>query len=710
MEDRTGMPLQVRQVRHALTRQFADLLDLTDLPGLPEAQREQVFLSRALAAKAAMLVADYTAAEAAEAVTDGADDHGIDAVLISPVTAEIWLVQAKWSNRGAARLDGTAVSKLLQGLERLVDYQYDRFNGKFQRLVGQVNSVLNGYTPRIHLVLAALGENGLTLEGQDLLDRAVAEYNAHGELLDFRVLGFADFHAAARQDTRPAPVSVKAMLTQGWHTNTIPYQTFVGTVAADEPAAWYAEHGEKLFDQNVRYSLGLTSVNAGMVETLLESPHEFWYFNNGITVLCDSIRTRFSSLRQPTSHPVHLEMINARVVNGAQTVASLHYAHTRDSGAVQDAAVSIRVICLDGAPVDLAQRITQATNKQNSVQERDFAALDPQQELIREDFSLSLGKSYVLKRGVQEPAPAAGCSVVEAALALACSHPDASMAARIRQDMDVLWRQGPDGIYSQIFGSRPSALQIWRSVRFMRGVRNELATLNENLEGRDRVIAEQADLLIIHIAFQLIGIDGIDDPGDDWEERLEPTAKRTGAILDRLRDQLNARYGQYRIVNLTFRSAESCRHLVSGVLLSMEQGADQRPSTPQQPGRKQRRPNSVPVLVEHGRIEDGTQLIYRPTHDTERAALHHWLSRAPERGLASWVNDVRKPLIWAVDDKRYSPSALVMQMWEEAGWVERPLAVQGTARWYLPGEGTLTDLAEEILTDTDAMGDGSGAE
>ncbi|MBK3544830.1 AIPR family protein [Streptomyces sp. MBT60] len=714
MEDRTGMPrdvpLQVRQVRQALTQEFAGLLDLTDLPALPEAQREQIFLSRALAAKAVALVADCTAAEAAEAVTDGADDHGIDAVLASPATAEIWLIQTKWSNKGAARPDGTAVRKLLHGLERLVDNQYARFNAKFQRLAGQVNSVLNGYTPRIHLVLAALGEGGPTHEGQELLDGAVAEYNAFGELLDLRVLGFADFYTAARRDTRPAPVSVTATLTQGWYTNTIPYRTFVGTVAADQPATWYAEHRERLFAQNVRYSLGLTSVNAGMVDTLLGSPQDFWYFNNGITILCDSIRTRFSNLRQPTNHSANLELINARVVNGAQTVASLHYAYTRDPEAVQDAAVSVRVICLDDAPSDLAQRITQATNKQNGVEERDFAALDPQQELIREDFSLSLGKSYVLKRGEQEPAPAAGCSVVEAALALACSYPDASMAARTRQDLDALWRQGSDGLYSRLFGNRPSALQIWRSVRLMRAVRDELAALTENLEGRDRVVAEQADLLIIHIAFQLIGTDAIDDPGDDWEDRLEPTAKLTAIILAGLRDQLNAPYGRYRIVNRTLRNEESCRRLVADVLLSMGQVADQRPTAPQRPVRRRRRPNSVPVLVEHRRIEDGTQLIYRPANDAERAALQDWLSDAPERCLASWVNDGRKPLIWAEDGRPYSPTALVMRMWEEAGWAERPLAVQGTARWYLPGEGTLADLAEEILTDTDATGDGSGAE
>ncbi|MEU9320440.1 AIPR family protein [Streptomyces sp. NPDC048295] len=712
MEDRTdalqGVPLEVRQVRTALTREFVGLLDLGDLPALSPAQRERLFLSRALAAKAAQLVSDCTAAEAAEAVIDGADDHGIDAVLVSPATAEIWLVQAKWSDQGTARLDSTAIQKLLHGLQRLAGLQYDRFNARFQRLTGRVNAALNAPALRIHLVLAALGDDGLSPGERGLLDRAASEFNEFGELLDFQVLAVADFHSAVRRDAMPEPVSVTATLSDGWHMNSTPYQTYLGTVTADELAMWYEQHGKRLFDQNVRHPLGLTNVNVALIDSLLTNPHEFWYFNNGITVLCDSVRTDYFA-RRAQGQPVRLELANPRVVNGAQTVAAVHHAYGREPQSVAEALVAVRLICLDGAPSDLAQRITQATNTQNHVEARDFAALDPQQELIRQDFALSLDKSYALKRGEPEPTPAAGCNVAEAALALTCAYPDADLVARFRQDSDVLWRQGSGGVYTRLFGSRPSALQIWRSVRLLRRVRDELAALADGLEGRGRVVADQADLLIAHIAFQLIGNDGIDEPGDEWEARLEATVKLTGVVLSTLTDRLNARYGQHAFLIRTFRDGQSCRHLVSDVLGSLEHGTERQATAPRRPSRE-RRPNTVPLLVEHRLISDGTQLVYRPNGATEKEALRHWLSEAPERYLATWVNDSRRPLVWAVDGRHYSPSGLVLRIWEEAQWAERPVAVNGTRSWYLPGEGSLAELASELLADARTAGDGPGGE
>jgi AIPR protein len=712
VEDRTdalrGGQLEVRQVRAVLTREYADLLDLTDIQTRSPREREMGFLSRALAAKAVQLVSDCTAAEAADAVTDGADDHGIDAVAVSPATAEIWLIQAKWSTQGTARLDSTCIRKLLHGLHRLVNLQYDRFNARFHRLLDRVNAVLNAPTCRIHLVLAALSDNGLTHDGENLLIEAASEFNEIQDVVDYRVLGLADFHSAVRRDVLRTPVMVTATLSNGWHMNSTPYETYIGTVAADDLAEWYEQSGERLFDQNVRNWLGATSVNAAITDSLLSNPDEFWYFNNGVTVLCDSAQPVFFG-RRAQSQPMRLELINPRVVNGAQTVAAVHHAYRQAPEAVAEALVSIRVISLDGAPADLAQRITKATNTQNNVEARDFAALDPHQHIIRDDFALTLGKSYVLRRGELDPAPEAGCNVAEAALALACAYPDAAVVARLRQDSDVLWRQGSDGIYTRLFGSRPSAQQIWRSVMLMRGVRGALATLSGGLEVRGRMVADLADLLIIHVASQLIGSEGIDEPGDEWDARLEDTVERTGVILSAFIEQVNTQYSEHAFLARVFRDEQRCRHLVSVVLQSLEHGVDREPLTLRQPSRK-RRPNSVPLLVARRLIEDGTRLIYRPNGIPEREALHEWLSQAPERYLASWVNDERRPLIWAVDERQYSPSGLVMRIWEEAQWAERPAAVNGAMRWYLPGEGTLADLASAILADTDPAGDGPGAE
>ncbi|MGW1800125.1 hypothetical protein ACWCQN_30280 [Streptomyces sp. NPDC001984] len=105
------------------------------------------------------------------------------------------------------------------------------------------------------------------------------------------------------------------------------------------------------------------------------------------------------------------------------------------------------------------------------------------------------------------------------------------------------------------------------------------------------------------------------------------------------------------------------------------------------------------VLVDHGRIPDGTRLMYRPNAVEERA-IGEWLSQDPSSYLATWTNHPRHPLVWAVDHQAYSPSALLRRIWDEAQWDEAPSAVQGARSWVVPGEGKLADLASALQPST----------
>jgi hypothetical protein len=68
-----------------------------------------------------------------------------------------------------------------------------------------------------------------------------------------------------------------------------------------------------------------------------------------------------------------------------------------------------------------------------------------------------------------------------------------------------------------------------------------------------------------------------------------------------------------------------------------------------------------------------------------------------KRGHATWINDPAKPLLWAYDGGQYSPSGLVMRIWQLAGWDKAPVAAQGPTRWHVPGEGNLSDLANRLV-------------
>ena len=50
--------------------------------------------------------------------------------------------------------------------------------------------------------------------------------------------------------------------------------------------------GQLLFARNLRKFTGRTDVNDGIMETLTKEPSKFWYFNNGITVLCSGLKKK----------------------------------------------------------------------------------------------------------------------------------------------------------------------------------------------------------------------------------------------------------------------------------------------------------------------------------------------------------------------------------------------------------------------------------
>ncbi|MFE2277733.1 AIPR family protein [Streptomyces sp. NPDC059454] len=214
-----------------------------------------------------------------------------------------------------------------------------------------------------------------------------------------------------------------------------------------------------MFDRNIRNPLGTTPLNLGIMETLRTAPENFSYFNNGITLLCDSIETEFIS-RPVEGAPVRLRLTGATVVNGAQTIASVYHAHQRYPENVVPASVPVRFISLANAPEGFTRSVGAATNTQHHTGSRDFAALDEVQARIRDDFRTSLDKEYVFRRGELVPTPAAGCSMEEGAVALACGHPDASLSALANASTEHLWEATSEGACTRLFGRQPSALQI----------------------------------------------------------------------------------------------------------------------------------------------------------------------------------------------------------------------------------------------------------
>jgi hypothetical protein len=93
-------------------------------------------------------------------------------------------------------------------------------------------------------------------------------------------------------------------------------EALVATIPASEIIGLHSAYGERLFDRNVRLFLGAKGpVNAAMAATLIDDKQRgnFWAYNNGITVLCDSFKL----------HGGKVGVKNFSIVNGCQTTVSL---------------------------------------------------------------------------------------------------------------------------------------------------------------------------------------------------------------------------------------------------------------------------------------------------------------------------------------------------------------------------------------------------
>ncbi|MBA9049219.1 MULTISPECIES: AIPR family protein [Streptomyces] len=691
--------MELHQIRTALTQAYRGLIDESDLQRNSEQERERAFLSRAVAATAIRRVTGWEPKACAEAVIDGSDDNGIDAVAVTD-GAQVWLVQAKWSDKGTAGFHTDAARAFVDGLRLLEQRQFDAFNDRLQPFTALLDSAMGDTNLKINLIIAVVGNDPLSSHTTTILDRAVEDHHGHGPMLSYQLVGTGELLRQLREDRTPDPVNVTVRMPK-WVQRDIPFLAYQGSVAARDIAAWYEDHGARLFSQNIRQSLGRTRINSGIEKTLNDEPENFWYFNNGITILCDRIEPYYPDRRRP-DHPVELRLTHVSVVNGAQTVTSIHKAMQVTPDTVEDADVMVRVISLGDERAEYAARITETTNTQNDVSRRDFIALDETQALIREDFDLTLGKTYVYKRGEADPAPESGCSVVHAAVALACARRTPELTVRAKRDTDLLWERGDGGAYSRLFGEAPSAFRIWRCVQIQWEVGKALDILRKRLRGRAKDTAQRGDLLITHLVFQLLDLADIDEPGYPLDSVLESVPKLTESVLSWLIYRVDEEYGPTSFLTSTFTNETRCRELAwivaqdVGGRASVPQLADDY-QPPAQQKRRRRRPNVVPTLVNAGILAEGTPLVYVPYNAPETRATKEWLAADERRSQARWQNDRTKPLIWSYDGKAYSASGLVTHIWELAGWEEAPVAVQGPARWVLDGKRNLWELAKEWL-------------
>jgi hypothetical protein len=549
----------MRQIKSFLEQTFFAEVDMNDWGKKSADSRELTFLSRSLAAFSIMHLTDTTAEEASASIVDGGKDNGIDAIFYDRREHILYLVQSKWKQNGSGSFEKGELQKFICGVKDLINEKFDKFNKKIQNKADEIDEALNDSDTRIMLILSYTGKDPLSSEVRQDLEDFVRDINDATDLMFFKVFDQKYIYYAVAQDSKGTPINIEVMLYE-WGQTREPYQSFYGQVFVAELATWWEKFNTKLFTPNIRTYLGETDVNNGIIETLKKSPEKFWYYNNGVTALCSSIRKK--PIGGASRDSGVFECKDVRIVNGAQTVGSVARASTLYPDSVQQAKVFIRFISLENCPEDFDREVTRSNNTQNRIDSRDFIALDPEQERIRNELRLE-EVSYAYKSGEIAQLREKGFEIEEATLARACSFNDVTYAVLAKGKISKLWEDIEKAPYKALFNGGVTGPALWRVVQIMRLISEQLD--KEKLERRknkEHLYLVHGNLFITHVVFQHLPenlVKSLDDVTEDDAKLIQKTTLR---ILDSVISSINTLFPDVYAANL-FKNLKKCRELLN---------------------------------------------------------------------------------------------------------------------------------------------------
>jgi hypothetical protein len=331
-------------------------------------------------------------------IVDGPNDGGVD--FIYPAEGRVVIVQSKF--RGADKHEDAAdFTHFCEVIVRLHDAynKKQKLNRKVTEALSEIDWDADNFdlqyitVAKVSEALRTRAEKGptpvkglvdfeertdLALFNEEELNVKLREALSAGEVLDQEVeIKFA-----------PNPDGVPWISFQSESGRDL----YVGEVSGAQFAEMYREYKYKLFAMNIRDYVGESSTNKGIVESATKQPHEFVFYNNGISAVATDI--------EPDKENNILRCRRFSIINGAQTVRSLTKAQVKDNRPLRDVRVLLRVMNFSlGSDSEFLSDATRFNNTQNSVKISDFRSNDPVQKNLHRRFAdlNRSGKPYLYK-------------------------------------------------------------------------------------------------------------------------------------------------------------------------------------------------------------------------------------------------------------------------------------------------------------------------
>ncbi|EPI8558662.1 AIPR family protein [Vibrio fluvialis] len=436
--------------------------------------------SRAIAAFTLCHLGQVEDADAGKGVCDSSKDGGIDGIVINKSNRTVVVVQSKFNQNGNATWTNADFLTFKKACENLLQQNYERFDDILVSQSDSIDSALNSLDYKFLFVMAHTGKRGAAgtiLEDMqawqsELNDSMIVDPDTPKHEFPFQI------HLVSAEDIvkwmdlqSSTSIDLNDVVLEHYGKVDTPYLAYYGTVSGDQIYEWWNNHTTKLFTKNIRNLLGKTEVNESIRDTALHSPSNFWFYNNGVTVLVrdiDPFRTNSDSNRGQGI----FKFSDISVINGAQTVSNIGQIGRELGERLNELKVHVRFIKLPaGSSDDVAKEITRANNHQNRVLGRDFASQHPTQLRLREELVVENYTYQLLRTDSSNTLRGKKTIDIDEALdALACFNGAPSIVAQLKQGRGKFFENLEGTFYKSVFNSSVSGLKLINTVKHNKAI------------------------------------------------------------------------------------------------------------------------------------------------------------------------------------------------------------------------------------------------
>ena len=312
-------------------------------------------------------------------ILDGKDDGGIDACFIE--NNELNIIQAKYNQ-----------SHSKESINYFIKQIKDLFIEE-KKLSARVNEVIQ-----------RIADNEITnlkiyyiTDGADTLTQYNELINEGNYYIEFKALGIKDIVEYLKQRYAPIPEQIKKdfkIMVESYFINR-EKNTIVAEVSVKEIAKLVWNGKDYLYHSNIRNHLGNNKVNKKIQETIQGNAKDFWFYNNGITIVCNSFEKDDSHYKNGAAK---VTINTPQIVNGCQTTKTIFkYMYPRNRKREDfDTTEGTILVKIIKDTNEKRKAITRYTNSQTAVSGKDFYALEEYQQKLRSRFE-DLGYNYEIQ-------------------------------------------------------------------------------------------------------------------------------------------------------------------------------------------------------------------------------------------------------------------------------------------------------------------------